>query len=343
MIDLNWEKYWRDQNRILETFFDYLSVEKGLSNNTIFSYKRDFKLLSSYLYNRKWFKKYVFPSRIKKDHFNVIDKNIDNLRPISLRKLNYNHLKDFFENLEEKGFKSSSRARFHSTFKQFYEFEVRQEYLKENPMEFIVKPIIKRRLPSVLTELEIETLLKYVRRIPPKNESQSKKNKRLKIKCLIELLYSTGIRVSELVNIKIEDIDIKKRILKIFGKGRKERNAYFTTKTSKALEECVISIPSSSSFLFPSHGVLGHITRDSINKILSSLSNELGFSKNKLTPHKLRHAFATHLLNKGADLRIIQQLLGHSNISTTEIYTHIIDSETVESVKKIHPLEKSLG
>ena len=343
MIDSNWEKYWRDQNRILEIFFDYLSVEKGLSNNTIFSYKRDFKLLSSFLYNRKWFKKYVFPSRIKKNHFDMIDENTDNLKSISLRKLNYDHLKDFFENLEEKGFKNTSRARFHSTFKQFFEFEVRQEYLKENPMEFIEKPIIKRSLPSVLTKSEIETLLKHIRRIPTKNESESKKNKRLKIKCLIELLYSTGVRVSELVNIKIEDIDVKKRILKIFGKGRKERNAYFTAKTSKALEEWIALIPPSSSFLFPSHGVLGHITRDSINKILSSLSNELGFSKNKLTPHKLRHAFATHLLNKGADLRIIQQLLGHSNISTTEIYTHVIDSETVESVKKSHPLEKSLG
>ena len=122
MIDSNWEKYWRDQNRILEIFFDYLIVEKGLSNNTIFSYKRDFKLLSSYLYNRKWFKKYVFPSRVKKNYFNMIDENTDNHKLISLRKLNYDHLKDFFENLEEKGFKNTSRARFHSTFKQFFEF-----------------------------------------------------------------------------------------------------------------------------------------------------------------------------------------------------------------------------
>ena len=140
----------------------------------------------------------------------MIDENTDNHKLISLRKLNYDHLKDFFENLEEKGFKNTSRARFHSTFKQFFEFEVRQEYLKENPMEFIDKPIIKRSLPSVLTESEIETLLRHIRRILTKNESRSKKNKRLKIKCLIELLYSTGVRVSELVNIKIEDIDVKK-------------------------------------------------------------------------------------------------------------------------------------
>ncbi|MEC7831113.1 MAG: tyrosine-type recombinase/integrase [Pseudomonadota bacterium] len=344
MINLSWKKYWRDQNRILEIFFDYLSVEKGLSNNTIFSYKRDFKLLSTYLYNRKWFKKYVFPSRSKKNHFNFIDRYNDSLKPKSLRQLNYSHLKDFFENLEKKGFKNTSRARFHSTFKQFFEFEVRQKYIKENPMEFIEKPRIMKRLPPVLTKSEMKKLLQYIRRSPPKNESESQKNKRLRIKCLIELLYSTGVRVSELINIKIEDIDINGRVLRVFGKGRKERNAYFTVDTSEALEEWMTLIPSSSSsFLFPSHGALGHITRDSINKTLSSLSNKLEFSKNKLTPHKLRHAFATHLLKKGADIRIIQQLLGHSNISTTEIYTHVLDSETIESVKKSHPLEKSLG
>ena len=146
-----------------------------------------------------------------------------------------------------------------------------------------------------------------------------------------------------MINLKIGDIDLNKRTLVVFGKGGKERNAYFTAKASKAIKEWLNCNPDSSEFLFPSHGVSGHITRDSVNKILSEISIELGLDNNQLTPHKLRHAFATHMLNKGADIRVIQQLLGHSNVSTTEIYTHILDSETVETVLKNHPLGKSLS
>ena len=149
--------------------------------------------------------------------------------------------------------------------------------------------------------------------------------------------------MSELINLKIQDIDLKKRTLVVFGKGGKERNAYFTTKTAKSIMDWIDFSSNKEKYLFPSHSVSGHITRDSVNKILTEISNELGFSKNQLTPHKLRHAFATHMLNKGADIRVIQQLLGHANVSTTEIYTHILDSETIETVLKNHPLEKSLG
>ena len=345
MLDVDWEKYWKGQNRILEVYFDYLLVEKGLTKNTIFSYRRDFKLLSSFLYNPDWFKENVFSEKTKKKDLSKIS-NLNKAgrkRPLSIININQEILKSFFEILNINGFKNTSLARFYSTLKQFYDFEVRQNIMQENPIEFLDKPQIKRKLPSVLTETEIEALLKYVRRSPKKDESLSKKSKRIKIKCLIEVLYSTGVRISELVNLKLNDIDSKKRMLRILGKGQKERNVYFTSKVAKSLDEWIDLIPNSSIFLFPSHSVLGHITRDSVNKILADIASDLGLDRKKLSPHKLRHAFATHLLQKGADIRVIQELLGHSNISTTEIYTHILDSETLESVNENHPLVKSLS
>ena len=342
MIYSDWEKFWRDQNRILEIFFDFLIIEKGLSQNTIFSYKRDFKLLCIYLFDSHWFKKNVSPRR-KKNFYESINNQSSKKNLISLRQLNHNILRDFFYQLENNGFKNTSRARFHSTLKQFYNYELKQKNVDENPIEFIDKPNVKRNLPTILNENDIDSLLHHIRKNPLKSDSIAKQKKIKKIKCLIEILYSTGLRVSELINLKVGDIDLNKRTLVIFGKGGKERNAYFTAKASKAIKEWIDIIPQSAEFLFPSHGVSGHITRDSVNKILSEISNELGFDSNQLTPHKLRHAFATHLLNKGADLRVIQQLLGHSNVSTTEIYTHILDSETVETVLRNHPLGKSLS
>ena len=177
----------------------------------------------------------------------------------------------------------------------------------------------------------------FIRKSPIKNDSKAKQKKKIKIKCLIEILYSTGLRVSELINLKIQDIDLKKRTLVVFGKGGKERNAYFTTKTAKSIIDWIDCSSNKEKYLFPSHSVSGHITRDSVNKILTEISSELGFSKNQLTPHKLRHAFATHLLNRGADLRSVQLLLGHSDLSTTQIYTHIAKQRLSEVLKNHHP------
>ena len=340
---MNWEKFWRDQNRILEIFFDFLIVEKGLRKNTIFSYKRDFKLLSLYLYNPDWFKKNVSPQKRQKDFYHSIDNTITDNKLTSLRHLNHKALRDFFYLLKENGFKNTSRARIHSTLKQFFDYELKQKNINVSPIEFIDKPNVKRSLPTILSEKDIDALLHFVRKIPLKNDSKAQQKKKIKIRCLIEILYSTGLRVSELINLKVQDINLKKRALVVFGKGGKERKAYFTSKTAKSIIDWINCGSDKEKYLFPSHSVSGHITRDSVNKILTEISGELGFSKNQLTPHKLRHAFATHMLNKGADIRVIQQLLGHANVSTTEIYTHILDSETIDTVLKNHPLEKSLG
>ena len=142
MIYSDWKTFWRDQNRILEIFFDFLIVEKGLSQNTIFSYKRDFKLLCMYLFDSNWFKKNVSPKR-KKNLYESINKESSKKKLTSLRQLNHNILRDFFFQLEKNGFKNTSRARFHSTLKQFYAFEVKQKNISENPIEFIDKPNVR--------------------------------------------------------------------------------------------------------------------------------------------------------------------------------------------------------
>ena len=139
MIDLNWEKFWRDQNRILEIFFDFLIVEKGLSQNTVFSYKRDFKLLSLYLYNSAWFKKNVSPQKRQKDFYHSIDNRFNKNKLASLRHLNHKILREFFYLLKEKGFKNTSRARIHSTLKQFFDYELKQKNISASPLEFIDK------------------------------------------------------------------------------------------------------------------------------------------------------------------------------------------------------------
>ena len=232
MIYSDWEKFWRDQNRILEIFFDFLIVEKGLSQNTIFSYKRDFKLLCIYLFDSDWFKKNILPKR-KKNFYKSINNKSSKKKLVSLRKLNHNILRDFFYQLEKNGFKNTSRARFHSALKQFYDYELKQKNVVENPIEFVDKPSVKRNLPTVLNENDIDSLLLYIRKNPIKNDSVAKQRKKQKIKCLIEILYSTGLRVSELINLKIRDIDLNKRTLVVFGKGGKERNTFFLRRLKK--------------------------------------------------------------------------------------------------------------
>ncbi len=338
-----WEIYWKDQNKNLEIFFDYLLIEKGLSQSTIFSYKRDIKLLCIYLYNSDWFKINIYPSKRRKDSSSLINKVLKKGNLFLIRYLKQDILRDFFYQLEENDFKSSSRARIHSSLMQYYNFELKLGNIVNNPLEFVEKPNINRNLPNILTEEDIDKLLSYIRKGASKSDSLAKKRKKIKIKCLIEILYSTGLRVSELINLKVQDINITKRTLVVFGKGGKERNAYFTTKAAKSIKSWLEINPQIENYLFPSHGVSGHITRDSINKILAEVSVQLGFKKSQLSPHKLRHAFATHMLTKGADIRVIQQLLWHSNISTTEIYTHILDTETLDKVIKNHPLGKSHG
>ena len=192
---------------------------------------------------------------------------------------------------------------------------------------------------QLLNEEEVEEILSYIRNLVNIG-SESKKKKSLRTACLVEVLYATGMRVSELITLRLSDLRLSRRILNVIGKGNKQRIIPITSRAHDIIVKWMNYVPESSEYLFPSYGVNGHITRDSVNKLLVDISLNTNIDRKRLTPHKLRHAFATHIMNRGADLRVVQELLGHSSISTTEIYTHILDTRLVYLLKKSHPLSK---
>ena len=334
---INWEKYWSNNIERFDIFFNHLYMARGLSKNSITSYRDDFKSLCSFIWNKEWFKESVHSN--KKTNYSGIDSLLKYSKISYVEDFSINEIREYFIELRVKGFKESTINRRFSAFNQFFLFEINELRLQENPMDFIERVVSKRILPDVLTEDEVEMILNFTKDLIKENIGHQKK-KHLKTSCIIEILYATGMRVSELITLKISDLRLQRRILNVIGKGDKQRIIPLTDRTVDIINSWMYYVPEHSVFLFPSYGMSGHITRDSINKILFNISSETNIDRKRLTPHKLRHAFATHIMNRGADLRVVQELLGHSSISTTEIYTHILDARLVESLKKSHPLSK---
>ena len=334
---INWEKYWSNNIERFDIFFNHLYMARGLSKNSITSYRDDFKSLCSFIWNKEWFKESVHSN--KKTNYSRIDSLLKYSKISYVEDFSINEIREYFIELRVKGFKESTINRRFSAFNQFFLFEINELRLQENPMDFIERVVSKRILPDVLTEDEVEMILNFTKDLIKENIGHQKK-KHLKTSCIIEILYATGMRVSELITLKISDLRLQRRILNVIGKGDKQRIIPLTDRTVDIINSWMYYVPEHSVFLFPSYGMSGHITRDSINKILFNISSETNIDRKRLTPHKLRHAFATHIMNRGADLRVVQELLGHSSISTTEIYTHILDARLVESLKKSHPLSK---
>ena len=285
---------------LIGSFLDYLFIEKGLSQNTVLSYKNDIHSFSL------WSLKEL---------------------GIPLKKINKIDIDQFISHLFKEGLKSSSVNRKISTLKAFYLFLLKKKEIEASPMEDIVMPKQEKYLPVSMSEIEVEKLLNS----PDVNISIERRDK-----AMIEMLYATGMRVSELVNLKLIDIDIQRSVIKVLGKGSKERlipygeiagdflNLYLKDRTKSNIKETFLSNRGTK------------ITRGAFwQRIKIYLSRE-GL-KNSISPHTLRHAFATHLLNRGADLRSVQILLGHSDLSTTQIYTHIAKQRLGEILKKHHP------
>ena len=334
---INWEKYWSNNIERFDIFFNHLYMARGLSKNSITSYRDDFKSLCSFIWNKEWFKKSVHPN--KKTNYSGIDSLLKYSKIYYVENFSINEIREYFIELRLKSFKESTINRRFSAFNQFFLFEINELRLQENPMDFIERVVSKRILPDVLTEDEVEVILNFTNDLIKEKSGQQKK-KHLRTSCIVEILYATGMRVSELITLKISDLRLQRRILNVIGKGDKQRIIPLTDRTVDIINSWMYYVPEHSVFLFPSYGMSGHITRDSINKILLNISSKTNIDRKRLTPHKLRHAFATHIMNRGADLRVVQELLGHSSISTTEIYTHILDARLVESLKKSHPLSK---
>ena len=295
---MNWDSSF-------ENFKNYLKLERGLSTNSIKSYEYDLNL----------FKNFIQSNKMSDTPFNC--------RPETVKNYLYN-------NLSNK--KSRSQARSISAIKSYFNYLIFEGYIKKSPISDIESPKLEKKLPEVLTELEIEKLIKSF---------DIQQNFGQRNRTIIEVLYGTGIRVSELVNLKLSNIFFKESIIKIIGKGNKERfvplGKIATNEIRKYLKIRDNSIIDSkfSDIVFLNRYGRG-LTRSMIFKIISDSYKRIGLDK-KISPHTLRHSFATHLLKNGADLRTIQIILGHESITTTEIYTHLDTYHLDEVLNKFHP------
>lgn len=284
---------------LINKFTDYLRFEKKYSENTISSYKRDLSKVDKY---------------IKKD-FKTLSKN---------------DIQAYIQYISKEE-NSSSVSRNISTLKSFYKFLEINKYCKNNPIFTITNPKKRQKLPKVLSEEEVNKLLDI-----NLNTDYDYRNK-----AMLELMYSSGLRVSELINLNVNDIDLMNSTVRIFGKGSKERIVPLNDYASEALKNYILYHRATlfkhgeNNYLFlNNHG--NKMTRQGFFKILKKIALENNI-KTDFSPHTLRHSFATHLLKYGADLRSIQELLGHSDISTTQIYTHITSERLQKNYEEFHP------
>tara|TARA_B100000700_G_scaffold237816_1_gene264069 strand:- start:825 stop:1721 length:897 start_codon:yes stop_codon:yes gene_type:complete len=295
---MNWDSSF-------ENFKNYLKLERGLSINSIKSYEYDLNL----------FKKFI--------ETNQISDTPVSCKPETVKNYLYN-------NLSNK--KSRSQARSISAIKSFFNYLIFEGHIEKSPVSDIESPKLEKKLPEVLTELEIEELIRSI----DIKESFGQRNR-----TIIEVLYGTGMRVSELVNLKLSNIFFKENLIKIIGKGNKERFVPLGRIASNEIREYLKIRDNSiidskfSDIVFLNRYGRG-LTRSMIFKIISDSYKKIGLYK-KISPHTLRHSFATHLLKNGADLRTIQIILGHESITTTEIYTHLDTYHLEEVLKKYHP------
>ena len=283
----------------LRSFLNYLLVDKGLSNNTVKAYEAD---ISSFF---QW---------------------LDN-KDLKYKNLQEDHINQYVSFLFQRKMRSSSVNRKISSIKSFYIFLVKRNFVKNSPLNDLVTPKQEKYLPESMSEAEVDKLLNSPD-VANKIENRDK--------AMIEMLYATGMRISELVNLKITDVDMKRCVVKVFGKGSKERLVPFGETALDSLRSYLNEREQSSSkeiFLSNRGKKMTRVAFWQRVKIYLIREN----LKNSISPHTLRHAFATHLLNRGADLRSVQLLLGHSDLSTTQIYTHIAKQRLSDVLKKHHP------
>ncbi|MBQ9318909.1 MAG: site-specific tyrosine recombinase XerD [Bacilli bacterium] len=285
----------------IENFCNYLLIDKHYSHNTIEAYKKDL------------------------DKFKEFNGNM------TLLNINKDTITSYLKYLHEQHMNERSIARNISSLKSFYKYLIINKIVKQNPLECISSPKLGKKLPNTLSEDEINQLLN-IKLI----DSYSFRNK-----AMLELMYATGLRVSELVNLKVYDVNLEEALVKTMGKGSKERIIPIGDYALNALKIYINDYRSTlfkrevNDYLFlNNHGK--PMTRQGFFKIIKKLALEQGIKKD-FSPHTLRHSFATHLLSHGADLRIIQELLGHSDVSTTQIYTHMSNEQLEETFKKYHP------
>jgi len=285
--------------QILEDFISYILIEKGLAKNTSLAYRTDLQTYLKYLEEKK----------------------------ISYETVQHFEITDFLWHLKTLNLKPRSIYRMVESIRQFYKFLISENRIKADPTIYLSAPKIPVILPDMLSNQEVDLLLNSV----SDNDKLSVRNR-----AMLELLYATGLRVSELINLKVQDINIDECFVRIIGKGNKERLIPFGHKAQMYMQRYLrIRKNKDSDFIFLTK-LQKPMSRIEFWRQLKNIASKAGIVKN-ITPHTLRHSFATHLLTAGADIRFVQEMLGHSSISTTQIYTHVTQERLKEQHKKYHP------
>lgn len=306
--------------RLADLFLDMLAAERGAAGNTLAAYRRD---LSRYL-----------------DFLNDEGRRLKSIDPKDIR--------HFIASLEGHGLKASSAARHLSTVRQFHKFLYVEGYATKDPSAAVDAPKTRQSTPKVLSVTDVDRLLEAAGQQINHHAASSlfERLRAARMRCLLELLYATGLRVSELVTLPRTAARTRERFLVVRGKGAKERLVPLTDDAREAMSFYVELLESDKktakkrelSWLFPADSESGHLTRQAFARDLKTLAGTAGLRASHISPHVLRHAFASHLLQNGADLRVVQELLGHASITTTQIYTHVLDERLKSMVRDLHPL-----
>lgn len=299
-------------------FLAMMRAERGAAVNTISAYATDLREISDFLAKQG----------------------------ASFLSCSRDDLEAFFAERAKRGLATASAARKLSSLKSFMHFLVAEGMRPDDPAELIDGAKKYRSLPTTLSIAEVDLLLETAHSAAAAAAAPSARRRALRLACLLELLYATGLRVSELVGLPANALTGDRMMLTIRGKGGKERMLPLNEKARACLDRWLeTSRPGKdalpSAWLFPSWGEEGHLTRQKFARDLKALGARVGIDEERLSPHVLRHAFATHLLDRGVDLRVLQTLLGHADISTTQIYTHVMEERLRQTVLNFHPLSEA--
>jgi integrase/recombinase XerD len=308
------------EEQTIEIFLEMLSAERGAAANTISAYRRDLEDFRNFLHRRARLIAAAAPPDISA----------------------------YVAEASATGLKATSLARRLSAVRQLYKFLVAEGQVTADPTLGQAGPRKERALPKTLNVAEVDRLIETAAQRAGKAKGLERL-RAVRLHCLIEMLYATGMRVSELVSLPRDVLAGDARVLTIKGKGGRERLVPLNSKARAALEHYLqlgrepndaVAATVATKWLFPSKSTQGHLTRQRFGQDLKDLAAEAGLDPDRISPHVLRHAFASHLLDRGADLRSVQQLLGHADISTTEIYTHVLEERLKKLVHEHHPLAK---
>jgi integrase/recombinase XerD len=312
----------RSASAPIEAFLEMLAVERGAAANTLEAYRRDLDDFAAFLGGKG----------------------------SAAHEASTVEVRAYLARLSTAGMAPRTSARRLSALRQFFRFLLAEDMRADDPTAAIESPRQGRSLPKILSESEVESLLAASRaRGARKGEVES-----LRLAALVELLYATGMRISELISLPAAAVARDPRVLVVRGKGGKERMVPLNEPARDAVGRYLAALRGAEAksararrsprrpaqWLFPSGAVSGHLTRQRVAQLLKELALEAGLAPSKVSPHVLRHAFASHLLNRGADLRAVQKMLGHADISTTQIYTHVLSERLKSLVHQHHPLAK---